>query len=52
MYAESWGADAELWLSLMLLNLACVVEMWPDRRNRETFCLRQWYTETPVLRKE
>ncbi|EGI38565.1 conserved hypothetical protein [Escherichia coli TA280] len=52
LYAESWGADAELWLSLMLLNLACVVEMWPDRRNRETFCLRQWYTETPVLREE
>lgn len=37
LYGESSGTDDELLLSLLLLNVGCVVELWPDRRNRDTY---------------
>lgn len=42
LYGESGGTDESLWLSLMLLNIACVVELWPDRRNRDIYLPGDW----------
>ncbi|EFE7464698.1 DUF2919 domain-containing protein [Escherichia coli] len=37
LYQYAGGDDEALWLSLLLLNLGCLVEVWPDRRNLDTF---------------
>ncbi|HDS0028413.1 TPA: DUF2919 domain-containing protein, partial [Escherichia coli] len=29
--------DELLWLSLFFLTLGCLVELWPDERNRDTY---------------
>ncbi|ECC3555057.1 DUF2919 family protein [Salmonella enterica subsp. salamae] len=36
-YLEVGGEDELLWLSLFFLTLGCLVELWPDTRNRETY---------------
>lgn len=36
-YPEAGDEDELLWLSLFLLTLGCLVELWPDKRNRETY---------------
>ena len=31
------GEDEQLWLSIFLLALGSMVELWPDSRNRDTY---------------
>lgn len=38
VYYTAGMHDELLWLSLFFLTLGCLVELWPDERNRETFC--------------
>jgi Protein of unknown function (DUF2919). len=35
LYAAVGGHDEDLWLSLCCLHLACLLGLWPDKRNRE-----------------
>ncbi|WP_409187253.1 DUF2919 family protein [Escherichia coli] len=36
LYQATGRDDEALWLSLFFLNLACLIEVWPDRRNLDT----------------
>lgn len=37
LYHTAGTDDENLWLSLFFLTLGCLVELWPDERNRETY---------------
>lgn len=37
LYVATGSMDEDMWLSLMLLNLGCVVELFPDPYNQRTF---------------
>ncbi|EAA3133798.1 DUF2919 family protein [Salmonella enterica] len=37
VYHTAGMHDELLWLSLFFLTLGCLVELWPDARNRETY---------------
>ncbi|OSK88087.1 DUF2919 family protein [Escherichia coli] len=39
LYLSLDAYNEELWLSLFCLTLACLIELWPDERNRETYYL-------------
>lgn len=49
LYQVAGGYDEDLWLSLFLLNLACLIEVWPDRRNLDT-CYYWARRKTSALR--
>ncbi|HDI3023862.1 DUF2919 family protein [Cronobacter sp. EKM101R] len=38
LYITAGMHDEQLWLSLFFLTLSCLVELWPDKRNRVTYC--------------
>lgn len=37
VYHTAGMHDEELWLALFFLTLGCLIELWPDERNRETY---------------
>ena len=37
VYLTAGEFDELLWLSLFFLTLGCLVELWPDERNRDTY---------------
>lgn len=37
LYYTAGEYDELLWLSLCFLSMGCLLELWPDERNRETY---------------